>query len=61
MTAGESVERLWRSEWKKLDSRGRGAVSFADLPQLLDALGVDLSEEELEDAATRIQKWQASR
>ena len=30
-------------------------------PQLLEGLGVELTEVELEDAATRIQKWQASR
>ena len=51
----------WRCEWKKLDPRGRGSIPFEDLPQLLDGLGVDLSDDELEDAATRIQRWQASR
>ena len=51
----------WRCEWKKLDPRGRGSIDFEDLPQLLDGLGVDLSDDELEDAATRIQRWQASR
>merc|ERR1712078_849034 len=40
---------------------GRGAVSFAELPQLLDELGVALTPQELEDAAARIQKWQGSR
>ena len=51
----------WRCEWKKLDPRGRGSIPFEHLPQLLDGLGVDLSDDELEDAATRIQRWQASR
>ena len=50
-TPPDSVERLWRTEWSRLDARGRGAVSFGDLPQLLEALGVDLTEDELEDAA----------
>ena len=54
----DAVERLWRDKWQALDERGRGAVSFAELPQLLDELGVALTPQELEDAAARIQKWQ---
>ena len=63
MQAGDvdAVERLWRDKWQALDERGRGAVSFAELPQLLDELGVALTPQELEDAAARIQKWQGSR
>ena len=63
MQAGDvdAVERLWRDKWHALDDRGRGAVSFAELPQLLEELGVALTAEELEDAAARIQKWQGSR
>ena len=57
----DAVERLWRDKWQALDERGRGAVSFAELPQLLDELGVALTPQELEDAAARIQKWQGSR
>ncbi|KAH8092440.1 hypothetical protein JL720_5413 [Aureococcus anophagefferens] len=59
--AGHGGARRRRCEWKKLDPRGRGSIPFEDLPQLLDGLGVDLSDDELEDAATRIQRWQASR
>ena len=51
----------WRCEWKKLDPRGRGSIPIEDLPRLLDGLGVDQSDGELEDAATRIQRWQASK
>ena len=59
--AAQVSSASWRMEWKKLDGRGRGSVSFAELPQLLEALGVDMSEAEVEEAASRIQKWQASR
>lgn len=59
--AANSLERAWKAEWRKMDARGRGSLPFADLPVLLKKLGVDMTDDEIEDVAARIQKWQASR
>ena len=54
--AESAFDSAWRREWRKVDPRGRGSVNFSELPALLDALGADLDEAELEDAAVRIQR-----
>jgi len=47
--------------WREMDRLDRGFVSFGELPALCEALGMALTVDELEDAASRIQRWQASR
>ena len=47
--------------WQKLDNFKRGYISFADLPLLCDELGMAMTDDDIEDAASRIQRWQASR
>lgn len=57
----DQTSHNWKAEWRKLDTIGRGTLPFAELPILVERLGVELTDEELHSAANRIQKWQASR
>lgn len=59
--SGKQAQQAWRTVWRKVDARGRGSLTFTEFPVLIKQLGVNLTEDEIEQAVARIQRWQASR